>query len=264
MAGSSRGARRGGGLLLPRTLLLVVAAAAALQHASAAGPCQVVISLNSATFAYLNLAEVTLFDSNSAPILTTDLTFTLSSTYPDVDGHLRGFNGAEYAFCDPEHGTGATCNGHVIALLSEAAHLLNARITRLAGPDVWPFAGFWMTALGFRWADVLSIEVEMATDVVYSVKPGAERGDGATRAVVPANWASVFTSAKINGKDVAASIGSGDTLKFGVGAAAASVHFPKGRHPGEPTDGPVMVIATPAMQVCAHGLIEGPLARSRQ
>ncbi|KAI8463101.1 MAG: hypothetical protein J3K34DRAFT_157700 [Monoraphidium minutum] len=117
---------------------------------------------------------------------------------------------------------------------------------------MWPYAGFWMTALGFRWADVLSVEVEMATDVVYSVKPDAERGAGATRAEVPADWADVFTSAKINGRDVAASIGSGDTLDFVAGDATAYVHFPQGRHPGEPTDGPVMVIATPAMQITVY------------
>ncbi|KAI8474249.1 MAG: hypothetical protein J3K34DRAFT_518375 [Monoraphidium minutum] len=165
-----------------------------------------------------------------------------------ADPHMQGFNGAEYAFCDPAAG-GAACQGHAMALLSERSHLLNARITRLAGPDAWPWAGTWMTAFGFRWSDKLLVQLEMATDVQYNVKPAGERGAGATRAVVRADWAGVFASAKVNGEDVVAKIGSGDTLAFGLGADAASVHFPEGRHPGDTTDGPVMVITTPGMQV---------------
>ncbi|KAI8474189.1 MAG: hypothetical protein J3K34DRAFT_518333 [Monoraphidium minutum] len=164
----------------------------------------------------------------------------------NADPHVRGFNGAEYAFCDPAAG-GAVCHGHVMAVLSESTHLLNARITRLAGPDSWPWAGTWMTAFGFRWSDKLSVELGMATDVQYAVKTAGK--PGATRAEVPSDWAGVIAAARVNGQDVAAKIGSGDTMAFGSGAAAASVHFPKGRHPDDPTDGPVMVITTPAMQV---------------
>ncbi|KAI8462208.1 MAG: hypothetical protein J3K34DRAFT_504083 [Monoraphidium minutum] len=165
-----------------------------------------------------------------------------------ADPHVRGFNGAEYAFCDPEHGTGATCNGRVIAMLSEVDHLLNTRITRLAGPDSWPWAGTWMSAFGLRWSDKLSVELEMATDVKYAVNQNGECELGTTRAEVPTDWAGVIAAAKVNGQNVAAKIGSGDTMAFGSGTEAASVHFPKGRHPGDPTDGPVMVINTPAMQ----------------
>ncbi|KAI8475728.1 MAG: hypothetical protein J3K34DRAFT_28891 [Monoraphidium minutum] len=134
-------------------------------------------------------------------------------------------------------------------MLSESAHLLNTRITRLAGPDAWPWAGTWMTAFGFRWSKKLSVELEMATDVKYAVEPNGGEPPSATRAEVPSDWAGVIAAARVNGQDVAARIGSGDTMAFGSGAAAASVHFPKDRHPGDPTDGPVMVITTPSMQV---------------
>lgn len=89
-----------------------------------------------------------------------------------ADPHLQGFNGAEYAFCDPSAtGGGASCHGHVMALLSERSHQINARITRMAGPDAWPWAGTWMTAFGFRWSDALSVQLELATDVEYGVEP---------------------------------------------------------------------------------------------
>ncbi|KAI8477307.1 MAG: hypothetical protein J3K34DRAFT_108739 [Monoraphidium minutum] len=83
--------------------------------------------------------------------------------------HRMGFFGHRYSFCDD----GAPCMGRAFSLLSAAAHALNARVTRMAGPDRWPWAGTWMTALGFRFASVLSVELELATDVQYAVRPGA-------------------------------------------------------------------------------------------
>ncbi|KAI8471956.1 MAG: hypothetical protein J3K34DRAFT_504980 [Monoraphidium minutum] len=164
------------------------------------------------------------------------------------DPHLTGFGGHKYAFC--EEGNGAACLGRTFSTFSSPQHALNTRITRMAGPDAWPHAGAWMTAYGFRYADVLTLELELATDVDYAVAPDG-RGPDTTRAVVPADWRSVFAGLRVNGKDTAARIGSGETLNFGA-AGEASVHFPSRRHAGDATDGPVVVIKTPGMQVKAY------------
>ncbi|KAI8470043.1 MAG: hypothetical protein J3K34DRAFT_459100 [Monoraphidium minutum] len=160
------------------------------------------------------------------------------------DPHMTGFSGHKYSFC--EEGNGAACLGRTFSVFSSPQHALNTRITRMAGPDAWPHAGAWMTAYGFRYADVLTLELELATDVDYTVVPDG-RGPDTTRAVVPADWRGVFAGLR----DAAARIGSGETLKVGA-AGEASVHFPSRRHAGDATDGPVVVIKTPGLQVKAY------------
>ncbi|KAI8463858.1 MAG: hypothetical protein J3K34DRAFT_134260 [Monoraphidium minutum] len=166
------------------------------------------------------------------------------------DPHLQGFNGHKYSWCSNDNG--AHCLGRVFNVISESLHVFNTRLTRFAGPDVWPYAGAWMTAYGFRYGDALSVELELATDVVYKLRTEARAEDPSlevTRAVLPGGWAGAISSLRVNGEDAARHVGSGDTLVFGEGASKASVHFPKGRHPNDPTDGPVVVISTPDMQV---------------
>ncbi|KAI8473759.1 MAG: hypothetical protein J3K34DRAFT_165003 [Monoraphidium minutum] len=161
-----------------------------------------------------------------------------------------GFNGHKYSWCSEDNGQ--HCIGRVFNLISESLHVINTRLTRFAGPDMWPFAGTWMTAFGFRYGSVLSVELELATDVVYKVVPeggGATPPMGSMRAVLPAGWAGVISALRVNGEDVSRRVGGGDTLEFGAGASKASVHFPKDRHADDPTDGPVVVITTPDMQV---------------
>ncbi|KAI8473059.1 MAG: hypothetical protein J3K34DRAFT_519240 [Monoraphidium minutum] len=156
------------------------------------------------------------------------------------DPHLQGFFGHRYSFCDH----GAPCMGRAFSMLSAVAHALNTRVTRMAGPDRWPWAGTWITGLGFLFANVLSVELELATDAQYAVKPDG-RGPGTTTAEVPRDWAGVFATLRVNGEDAAARIGSSDTVRAGD----ASVHFPAARHQGDATDGPVLVVTTPSMQV---------------
>ncbi|KAI8477512.1 MAG: hypothetical protein J3K34DRAFT_477042 [Monoraphidium minutum] len=159
------------------------------------------------------------------------------------DPHVQGFHGHRYAYCEAEDGK--PCQGQVFSMISEPAHAINARINRLAGPDAWPHAGTWMTGFGMRYSRDLSAELELDTGVEYAVKPDS-RGNGTTRATVPADWAGVFAGARVNGADVLPKIGSGETLAF---AGPTSVHFPASRHASDPTDGPVMIVTTPDMKV---------------
>ncbi|KAI8468355.1 MAG: hypothetical protein J3K34DRAFT_522986 [Monoraphidium minutum] len=159
------------------------------------------------------------------------------------DPHLQGFHGHRYSFCDDS----APCMGRAFSLLSAAAYALNARVTRMAGPDRWPWAGAWLTALGFRYACVLTVELELATAVAYAVHPDG-RGADTTTADIPRDWAGVFAGVRVNGKDAAAKIGSGETIAFD----AASAHFPAARHKGDAADGPVLVLTTPDMQITLY------------
>ncbi|KAI8467540.1 MAG: hypothetical protein J3K34DRAFT_523627 [Monoraphidium minutum] len=162
------------------------------------------------------------------------------------DPHLKGFGGQSYAFC--EILDGVHCLGRTFSMLSAPAYALNAHIARMAGPDKWPFAGAWMTGLGFRYGDILSVDLTMATDVVYKVVPDG-RGVGTTRAVLPEDWSDVFESMHINGKDEMENlIGTGETLLFGM-AGEVSVSFPFKRHDGDETDGTVAIIMTPGMRI---------------
>ncbi|KAI8469175.1 MAG: hypothetical protein J3K34DRAFT_287962 [Monoraphidium minutum] len=101
--------------------------------------------------------------------------------------------------------------------------------------------------MGFRYAGVLSVELELATTVEYAVHPDG-RGADTTTADIPRDWAGVFAGVRVNGEDAAARVGSGDTLRFG----GASVHFPSARHAGNASDGPVLVVTTPQMQVTLY------------
>ncbi|KAI8467542.1 MAG: hypothetical protein J3K34DRAFT_480962, partial [Monoraphidium minutum] len=161
------------------------------------------------------------------------------------DPHLVGFGGQSYSFC--EHADGAHCLGRTFSMLSAPAYALNTHITRMAGPDAWPFAGAWMTGIGFRFGNILSVTLEMATDVEYKVVPDG-RGEDTTRAILPKDWSKVFASMRVNGRNVLGLIGTGDTLLHGV-AGEASVHFPDRRHKGDETDGTVAVITTPGMRI---------------
>lgn len=174
--------------------------------------------------------------------------FGIALSGASSDPHLVGFHGHKYASCEDRDGK--ICHGRAFSILSESAHALNTRITRLAGPDEWPYAGTWMTGMGFRFADALSFELEMATDFAYDVKPDPARGPNATRTAVPAGWAGLFAGARANGADIAAKLGSGEVLRFGAaGAEQAVVHFPDARHANDATNGPVAVITTPDMTV---------------
>ncbi|KAI8467543.1 MAG: hypothetical protein J3K34DRAFT_523630 [Monoraphidium minutum] len=162
------------------------------------------------------------------------------------DPHLMGFGGQSYSFC--EHADGAHCLSRTFSVLSAPAYALNTHITRMAGPDAWPFAGAWMTGIGFRFGNILSVTLEMATDVEYKVVQDS-RGEGTTRAVLPEDWSDVFESMHINGKgDMEELIGTGETLLFGV-AGEVSVTFPFMRHVGDETDGTVAIIMTPGMGI---------------
>ncbi|KAI8467584.1 MAG: hypothetical protein J3K34DRAFT_481068, partial [Monoraphidium minutum] len=161
------------------------------------------------------------------------------------DPHLMGFNGQSYSFC--EDGDGKHCLGRTFSMLSAPAYALNTHINSMAGPDAWPHAGAWMTGLGFRFGNILSVTLEMATDVEYKVVPDG-RGKDTTRAVVPEDWEGVFASMRVNGNDVLELIGTGETLLLGV-AGEASVHFPVSRHKGDDIDGTVAVIMTPALRI---------------
>ncbi|KAI8462494.1 MAG: hypothetical protein J3K34DRAFT_397716 [Monoraphidium minutum] len=104
-----------------------------------------------------------------------------------------------------------------------------------------------LTALGFRFAGDLTVEVELATDMEYAVRPDG-RGPGTGKAVLPTTWAGVFAGVRVNGEDAAAKVGSGETLRFGD----ASVHFPAARHAADATDGPVLVLTTPGLQITCY------------
>ncbi|KAI8469607.1 MAG: hypothetical protein J3K34DRAFT_469869 [Monoraphidium minutum] len=54
---------------------------------------------------------------------------------------------------------------------------------------------------------------------------------------------SLLAAARVNGEDVLGKVGSGDTLEV---AAGTRVHFPAATHAADSTDGPVMVVVTPA------------------
>ncbi|KAI8474947.1 MAG: hypothetical protein J3K34DRAFT_489375 [Monoraphidium minutum] len=171
-----------------------------------------------------------------------------------ADPHVMGFHGHKYAFCEEQDGK--PCHGRAFSVLSESMHALNARVTRLAGPDQWPYAGTWMTGMGFKFADVLSLELEMATDVTYDVQPDPARGLSATRAAIPTDWAGVFAGVRANGVNIASKLGSGKTLEFGAGAERATVFFPSARHSKDATDGAVAVVTTPDMQArCGAALL---------
>ncbi|KAI8472815.1 MAG: hypothetical protein J3K34DRAFT_502385 [Monoraphidium minutum] len=168
-------------------------------------------------------------------------------------GNEQGFAGHTYGWC--EAGGGAHCLGRVFSVLSEPLHLFNARISRFPGPDTWPFAGAWMVAYGFRYRSILSVELELNTDITYSLLKERRAGDPSkesTRAALPADWRGVFASLRVNGADAAHRVGSGATLSFGGGAAAARVHFPSRRHAGDATDGPVVVITTPDAEITLY------------
>ncbi|KAI8469182.1 MAG: hypothetical protein J3K34DRAFT_522366 [Monoraphidium minutum] len=94
-----------------------------------------------------------------------------------------------------------------------------------------------LTALGFRYAGGLSVELEFATTVEYAVHPDGCGAD-TTTADIPRDWAGVFAGVRVNGKAAAARVGSGDTLRFG----GASVHFPAARHEGDASDGLMLVV----------------------
>ncbi|KAI8477254.1 MAG: hypothetical protein J3K34DRAFT_107639 [Monoraphidium minutum] len=98
------------------------------------------------------------------------------------DPHLRGFFGQQYEFCGPQLAT--ECQGRAFNLLSHSNTLLNAQVSRHSGPDAWPYAGTWMTGLGFRYGSTLSFELGINTDVQYAVE-GALGGGGGTMHALP-------------------------------------------------------------------------------
>ncbi|KAI8470772.1 MAG: hypothetical protein J3K34DRAFT_521079 [Monoraphidium minutum] len=166
------------------------------------------------------------------------------------DPHLSGFFGQKYEFCGADL---PECKGHAFSIISEAKLQVNAEVDRLAGADEWPSAGTWITGLGLKASDIMSIELRMRKDVPYTIVPYLEK----TRALRPEGAAPgaaglrvLLAAVIVNGQDVLGNedeeveckIGSGETLEFGNGH---TVHFPSNTHPNDPTDGPVMVINTP-------------------
>ncbi|KAI8470577.1 MAG: hypothetical protein J3K34DRAFT_521244 [Monoraphidium minutum] len=132
--------------------------------------------------------------------------------------------------------------------VSEPGTDMQSPLDRVAGPDAWPAAGTWVTALGLRSAAGagMAVELRMRKDTEHAlVQDGAK-----TRALRPAGapagaagLRSLLAAASVNGADVLGRVGSGETLDLG---AAGSVHFPATAHAADAADGPVMVITTPA------------------
>ncbi|KAI8473181.1 MAG: hypothetical protein J3K34DRAFT_391954 [Monoraphidium minutum] len=139
----------------------------------------------------------------------------------------------------------AECRGLAFSIVSEKSLQVNAEVDRLAGPDAWPAAGTWVTGLGLRYRTSLAVELRMRKDVDHTIVPDGDK----TRALPPkgasagaAGLRALLAAATVNGQNVLAKVGSGETLDV---AAGTLVHFPDSTHPADPTDGPVMVIVTP-------------------
>ncbi|KAI8464840.1 MAG: hypothetical protein J3K34DRAFT_102910 [Monoraphidium minutum] len=168
------------------------------------------------------------------------------------DPHLRGFFGHKYEFCGPQ--LAGQCQGRAFSLLSHRHTLLNTLVSRHTGPDAWPYAGTWMTAFGFRYRSILSLELGLATDVHYAIEGTPGGGGGSTRALpVAGGFRALLAFARVNGEDVLADlVESGHTLELGgaaKGEGRTTVHFPVSKHAHDAASGPVAVITTPDFKI---------------
>lgn len=165
-----------------------------------------------------------------------------------ADPHYTGFDGTHFEF-----GSNDRAKGKTFALLSMPNHLLNTAMDSAPGPARWPFWGTWMRGFGFRFADALSVELMLRPLELPLVNVSRRREEALERQVLPEQGGyGALMALRVNGQAADDLLESGVTLRFtAADGGLVTVHFPTddSKHPGDPTDGPVLVVATPQAKV---------------
>lgn len=160
-----------------------------------------------------------------------------------ADPEFVGMDGTRYRFDGKK--------GAVFNLVSEETLQLNSLFDRFTGPDEWPYWGTWMVAFGIQAGsagstDALALEVKLNNSAIYELVslPGTNK----MRMVYPGTFSSIIR-VRNAGMDLTDWLESGKSLKFAN--ETVTIYFPSkhDKHHGDPTDGPVVVITMPKMEV---------------
>lgn len=109
-----------------------------------------------------------------------------------------------------------------------------------------------MRGFGFRFADILTVELKMASLELPSFNVTNDDGTVLERQSLPQGGYSKIMSLIINGEDAHDALQSGLSYRYGEQGRFASVHMPAESHPDDAQDGPAMVITTPYVKLVIY------------